>query len=49
MIKERADFIANPEKTKKLRKDMAHISKKIRLHMRKDRQRYRLEQQKNAY
>ncbi|CAK1594060.1 unnamed protein product [Parnassius mnemosyne] len=44
LIRSRADLICNPEKTKTIRKDIPNLSNKIKTHIRKDRQRYRLEQ-----
>ncbi|CAG4977705.1 unnamed protein product [Parnassius apollo] len=48
LITSRADLTSNPEKTKTIRKDIANLSNKIKSHMRKDRQRYRLEQLKKC-
>lgn len=44
LLRNRADLISNLEKTKTIRNEIAKISKAIKTHMRKDRQRYRLEQ-----
>lgn len=48
LIRKRADLISIPEKTKTTRNDISDISKKIKTHMRKEHQRYRLEQLKKC-